>query len=248
MNAFRRLIPTSTVGLALLILAGCANFDYSKLLRPYRNPNKTVNTLIVIGNRRKPRLLADIIQVETRQPILAIPSDSDGKIFFMPVKDTTMEVEFDNLRDFIKYLQPEKILVLGDERYVPNKYLEQIDPSQTVIRITNKKWSDIAAAVDRLLNLTYTEREYKKAEAELESGKLYRPSGPPAGGDLANTAVSATPAPSDDTITVETETTDVVVEGNDVVDAPPAEASANDSTADKLPEPELIDESKVVPK
>ena len=245
MNASRRLIPTLTVGLALLSLVGCANFDYEKLLRPYRNPNKTVNTLIVIGNRRKPRLLADLIQAETRQPILSIPADSDGKIFFIPVKDTTVEVEFDNLRDFIKYLHPRKILVLGDERYVSNKYLEKIDPSQTVIRVTNRKWSDIAAAVDRILNLTYIEREYKRAEEELESGKLYRPSGPPAENDLIETATDTTP---DETVTVETDVSEVVVGENDVVEPPAANKSAADSTADNLPEPELIDESKVVPK
>ena len=45
--------------------------------RPYKMPEKNVNTLIVIGNYRIPRLLADLIQSETKHPILLLPADTD---------------------------------------------------------------------------------------------------------------------------------------------------------------------------
>ena len=115
--------------------------------RPYKMPEKNVNTLIVVGNYRKPRMLAELVQVETKQPILLVPSNSDGKIFFMPAKDQTMPIELEDLKDFIKYLKPGKLIVLGDKRYVPEKYLKTIDPSQTVISVTNKDWYKVSKTV-----------------------------------------------------------------------------------------------------
>jgi len=245
MKAFRRAFLTVAAAcFAVTSFAGSWNWT-----RPYKDPSMTVNTLIVIGNYRKPRLMADIIQQETNQPILLVPADSDGKIFFMPAKDTTMAIEFDDLRDFIKYLKPEQIVVLGDERYVPKKYLQQIDPKQTVISITNKSWRKIAAMTESVLDLTYLKRVYDKGEAKIESGELYRPSVPAPMDSLdaktsPDVVVDAPPA----TEVVETTETEVIVDEGVAKDADSAKKDeTKDSGGKTLPEPKLI-EDKVVPK
>jgi hypothetical protein len=216
--------------------------------RPYKDPSKTVNTLVIIGNYRNPRLMADIIQAETNQPILLVPAGSDGKIFFMPAKDTTMSIEFDDLRDFIKYLKPERIVVLGDERYVPKKYLKQIAPSQTVISVTNKSWKKIAAMTQEVMNLTYLKRDFAKGEDKIESGELYRPSVPAPASSFDSTPIADTPV--DTSEIVETTETEVIVDEGAQKDADSADKnkSADDSGQKTLPEPQLIDDSKVVPK
>jgi hypothetical protein len=207
--------------------------------RPYKMPEKNVNTLVVIGNYRKPRLLADLIQNETKQPILLIPSNSDGKIFFLPAKDQTMPIELGDLTDFIKYLKPGKIMVLGDKRYVPEKYLKAIDSSQTVISVSNKDWNKVAKTSSRILDLTYLERRFRKYENKIESGDLYRPDNPAMG---ENSVIK-----EDDKIVVVDETeldeTSIIIE--DKVDDPSKDGTvpAKDITA----EPKLIDEGKVIP-
>ena len=208
--------------------------------RPYKMPEKNVNTLIVIGNYRIPRLLADLIQSETRQPILLIPVNSDGKIFFMPAKEKTLAVEFDDLTDFIKYLKPEKILVLGDKRYIPKKYTEAIDPSQTVISITNKSWTKVANTTSRMLGLTYLRRRFAKYNAKIKSGDLYSPENPALSDDAyikedKRPIVIVDEAKDEDTI---------IIDDNiktDTADTPVVDPSI---TA----EPKLIDETQVVPK
>lgn len=205
--------------------------------RPYKMPEKNVNSLIVIGNYRKPRLLADLIQNETKQPILLIPSDVDGKIFFMPAKDQTMPIELENLTDFIKFLKPGKILVLGDNRYVPEKYLKAIDPGQTVISVSNKDWKKVAATTTRILDLTYLERRFKKYEEKIESGELYRPNNPS--------------IETKDIITEE-EDSIVVVDESKIEETSIIEDNAADNPEDSnvpeiniTAEPKLIDEGKV---
>ena len=206
--------------------------------RPYKMPEKNVNTLIVIGNYRIPRLMADLIQSETKQPILLIPSDTDGKIFFMPAKDQTMPVEFDDLTDFIKYLKPGKIVVLGDKRYVPERYLNAIDPSQTVISITNKSWKKISDTTSRILDLTYLKRRFADYEAKIKSGELYRPENPALGDDAFinqtdQPIVIVDESKKDDVITVDESA------GNEEIPVIDTNITA---------EPKLIDETKVVPK
>ena len=209
--------------------------------RPYKMPEKNVNTLVVIGNYRTPRIIADLIQAETKQPILLIPSDPDGKVFFLPVKDETMKIDFEDMSDFIKYLNPGKILVLGDTRYVPEKYLKAIDSEQTVISITNKSWSKVAKTTTRILNLTYLDRRFTEIEEKLKSGDLYRP-------ETALPPASVMPATqNEDKGIVLIDETEIAPEETPV--AEPIDKS-DVPKPDKMPvsEPKLIDETKVVPK
>ena len=240
----RTVLKVSILVVLVILSITTVNAGSWNWTRPYKMPEKNVNTLIVIGNYRIPRLLADLIQSETRQPILLIPVDSDGKIFFMPAKDKTLSVEFDDLTDFIKYLKPEKILVLGDERYVPKKYTDAIDPSQTVISITNKSWTKVADTTSRMLGLTYLRRRFAKYNAKIKSGDLYSPENPALSDDAY---IKQEKKQDERPIVIIDEVKDedtVIIDDNvktDTVDTPIVDPSL---TA----EPKLIDETKVVPK
>lgn len=208
--------------------------------KPYKNPAKRVNTLIVIGNYIKPRLMADLIQIETKQPILLLPASTKGKIYFIPAKDETLQVPYEDLQSFIKYLSPEKIIVLGDKRFVPGKFIKQIDPAQTVIKVENEKWEKIAAMVTNILNLTFLERRYKKYEAKIDSGELYRPDWADSLEDADKTGATGDLKPQDDLIEKDTV---IVDDANSANSKPPVENDVKTSS-----EPTLIDDTKVVPK
>lgn len=227
-NIYRVLIVSIFSTVIFQLSAGSWNWT-----RPYKMPEKNIETLIIVGNYRQPRLLAELVQNETKQPILVVPDSGEGNVFFMPAnrEDKTMEIKIGDLTDFIKFVKPNKVIVLGDKRYVPEKYLAEIDPSQTVISITNKDWGMVAKATSRILDLKYLIKDFKAQQELLKSGELYRPN---SGG-----ANQLTPAPSDDIVIEDA----VIIENlvkEDKVD--PKE------TAPKLEEPKLIDESMVVPK
>jgi hypothetical protein len=188
----------------------------------------------------KPRLMADLIQRETKQPILLLPASANGKIYFIPPKDETLQVPFEDLQSFIKYLSPGKIIVLGDKKFVLNKFIDQIDPAQTVVKIENEKWQKIAAMVSNILNLTFLEQNYKKCEAKIESGELYRSAWADSL-ENADTAPIANEAKSKD---------DLIVEETLIIND---DNSANSKTIEDgdvktSSEPKLIDDTKVVPK
>lgn len=155
-----------------------ANAGFWDWLTPYQGPDKDIITLIITGNFTKSRLLADLIQLETKQPILLLPSTPGGQIFFIPAKDEAMEVVNEDFSRFVKFINPKQILILGDTRYVPKEYIDKIDPSQTIWNISNKNWQEVAVSAGKILDITNLAGDFKKLCEDIDSGKLYR-----AGGD-----------------------------------------------------------------
>lgn len=224
------------------IFAGSWNWT-----KPYKMPEKNIENLIIIGNYRQPRLVADLIQNETKQPILVIPTSGEGDIFFMPAdrNDKTLTIKVEDINDFVKFLQPEKILVLGNKKYVPEHYLEHIDSSQTIITVTNKNWASIAKAASRILDLKYLIRDFDAQQKRLNSGKLYRP-------NSTITTPKTLPVFNNDAVIIEDDANIIIEDAktNNANDAIIIEDNMDNTIPSKniLEEPKLIDETMVVPK
>jgi len=237
------LIATLLTTLITPIFAGSWNWT-----RPYKMPEKNIENLIIIGNYRQPRLVADLIQNETKQPILVIPTSGEGDIFFMPAdrNDKTLTIKVEDINNFVKFLQPNKILVLGNKKYVPEHYLEHIDSSQTVITVTNKNWASIAKAASRILDLKYLIRDFDAQQKCLNSGKLYRP-------NSTITTPKTSPILNDDAVIIK-DNENIIIEDaktSTTDDAVILEDNIKNTTIPSeniLEEPKLIDETMVVPK
>ncbi|OGV53467.1 MAG: hypothetical protein A2X45_24340 [Lentisphaerae bacterium GWF2_50_93] len=169
-------------------------WDWSK---PYQGPSKDVSTLVITGNYTKARVLAELVQGETKQPIILLTSEN-GKIFFMPANGPCLEVQDAEFTNFIKFMHPKQIIILGDSRYVPESYTKRIDPTQTTIRVDNKDWYQVAVTVGKILDKTYLASNFKKLSDEIDSGKLYVTKKGP-----ATSSGSPLPNPLDSVVTAE---------------------------------------------
>ena len=151
---------------------------------PWRSlgPKRQVHTLIITGNYKSPRLLAEIIQDESRQPYILLPDprDENQKICFCPPKrNEAMEVQEKNFNAFIRTAGPRRIIILGDERYVPRRYEDMLDKKIPIIRVTGESWVRIAEELTFLLNLNHVERDFRRLREKLY-GDIYRPISRPA--------------------------------------------------------------------
>lgn len=190
-----------TVAMALVsasLFAGSWDGPY----RPHQGPDKEIQTLVVTGNYLKPRLLAELIQVETKQPVLLLPSQPGGMIFFLPSNETAMEVDSANFAKFLKFANPKRIIVIGDERFVPESYTRQIDPNLTVWRVKNKDWKQVAEDAEDLLRLNNLARDFKRLSDQIDSGRLYQPGATDALG-VPQAAPELPPAPPLEPIAIE---------------------------------------------
>ena len=184
---------------------------------PYKGPSKDIATLVMTGNYTKSRLLAELIQAETKQPILLVTKEG-GQLFFMPARGSCLEVQDAKFSEFVKFLNPKQIIVLGDTSYVPDSYAKRIDSKQTIIRIDNKDWNEVAVTAGKILDKTNLAYDFKRLSDEIDSGKLYR-------------SGKGTPAPG--AVTAPVSTLDPVTK--------PVEQT-------KTEEPVLIKDTEVVPK
>ncbi len=198
----------------------------------YKMPEKNVNAVLIIGNYTIPRLLAELVQQETKQPIIVVPASGEGDVTFMPADrdDQTLDISLEDFSDFMKFLNPDKIIVIGDRRYVPDSYVAKIDPRQTVVTVTNRDWSDVAKTTSRILDLKYLIRDFKAQQELIASGKLYRPSDSMARG----------PKPTQHLIPDSRPLPPPIVEKVQIITEDPIQGI--------LEEPKLIDETYVVPK
>ncbi len=146
-------------------------------------PKREVETLMITSNYKSPRLLAEIIQAKNRQPYILIPAkeSSDTRIYICTPK-RAYEVDAQKLPYFIHWLNPERIVILGNETYVPKKYETLIDGSTLpIVRITGSDWARIAKQLSFMLAVSGVDKTFLKLHRQLTApGGIYRPISKPA--------------------------------------------------------------------
>ncbi len=138
---------------------------------------KRVQTLVVTGNFIKSRILAELIQYETSQPILLLPSGNESDtMFFLASNKETFPVKEKDFARFVKYLQPKRVLFLGNETYAPERFKEELRDKIPLWSVSNDDWSQIAASVGEVLKLRHLGFDYLVLLNQLDAeGKLKPP-------------------------------------------------------------------------
>lgn len=150
--------------------------DVIDFLTPYRGPKKDITSLIITSNYVKSKMLAELIQFDTKQPYILLPAAGQDKIYFCPAHGRKpQEIKEEKLARFIKFVNPRQIIVLGDKNYVSEKYLKMIDEYQTLMVISNRNWNQTAVTVGKLLNMSNLAGDFKRTLYDWQSGQRYVP-------------------------------------------------------------------------
>lgn len=167
-----------------ILMALVVGFSTSSLFAFWASegPKRELETLVITANYKSPRLLADLIQERTRQPYILLPAgDTDTKIYFCTPSRVNQEISAEKLSHFVKLANPERILILGDEVYVPKKYEALLDENIPVIRVTGSDWGRISGQLGFMLAVSGLEKNFSRLQKEmLTPGRTYRPFSAPA--------------------------------------------------------------------
>lgn len=157
--------------LALSSAIACAN-PWS-----YHGPKRDIVTLVVTANYEKPRLIAELIQIESLQPFLLLPVNGDGNIYFCPPTHlgAAKKIEKNKLGNIVAFIAPKQIIVLGNEKYVPASFVAELRKIAPVVVVNADTWQQAADTIAPMLNLSRLPRSFRKLSAKLESGRLYIP-------------------------------------------------------------------------
>ncbi|MCI5779396.1 MAG: hypothetical protein MR051_06245 [Lentisphaeria bacterium] len=161
------------------------------------NSRRTPKTLSVVGNYKTPRLMAETILSLTRQPYLLIASD--GRYFIVMSKDV-QEVPKSKLDVYINNLNPQRLVILGDERYVSRAEemnLRRINLRRIpIVRIYGNNWTRIAEELDDMLNIGNLARNFNRNyyDMQLSDPRLREAPAPSAAAAPAEPMAAAEPA------------------------------------------------------
>lgn len=166
--------------LIVLFASNFANASFMKSwMKPFSGPGQSINLLIVTGNYSKSRMLAELIQSYNSQPILLIPAagtNTPNDIFFIPPKKDgkALKITVPEMTNFINFVNPKMVLILGGQDYVPDSYYDMIQDNRTIIRLKGKDWDKTADSAGKLLNLTNLARDYRRLLNDLQSDTVYQ--------------------------------------------------------------------------
>lgn len=207
-------------GLVLLALVAASGVFAASWFA--NGPKRDVVTLVVTGNYKSPRLMAELILYESRQPYLLLPTPEslDQRIIYVQAKGNAHEIPEKSLPQFVQFLNPSRIVVLGDERYVPAKYLNLLDRAIPIVRIEGEDWNRVADQATLLLGLSNLGVDYKGLREKMTNkGQLLRPT--PRTHQEIKPADKA-PAAAEDIVTENVEITDSVTVAPEADAAKPA--------------------------
>ncbi len=201
---------------------------------PSSGPARKVVTLVVCSNNKSPRLLAEVIQVESKQPYLLLPApqSNDDRIFFIRSKGAALQIRESRLDSFILFLNPSRIVVLGDETYVSDRYLKKIGKNIPVFIVKGNDWGRIADELTYMLNISGLGKDFRRLHHQMltDSAGIYKPVSKPAKPTpVQETAPAAEAAPAVEEAPAINEAPAAVAP---VTDAPATDAAAAAPSAD----------------
>lgn len=167
-----------------LTLAVCLGADAAGLLgkvpflRRFSSKNR-VDVLIVVGNYLEPRLLAELVQDKTKQPLLVVSPEADGstKLFFMPWDPPAHELPGSKYVEFVTVLNPKQVVFVGDEAYMPSEYVEQLRGRFPIVTVASGDWHKDAKAMAEMFDCKKVPQVYAESLLKIMEATANRPSG-----------------------------------------------------------------------
>lgn len=169
MNGWRNLVLVAVAGACVTAQAGWFNWF----------GGRRIETLLVTGNFAKSRLLAELFQRQTKQPILLISPEGSGKdqLYFLPSVPEAMALEPEKYAEWVDYLHPARIVILGDTAFVPQPYIDQIRGRFPTVVLNSRDWLDNAKALGSLIKDKGLARRYGTYFDKIDAAAGSIPSG-----------------------------------------------------------------------
>lgn len=158
---FSKLVLVFVAALVIAAATGCSLFK--------RDGRVRADLLMVTSNTFESRLICDLAQYKSKQPIFLVSNTEDGNVefFYVPEKDKgIIPVAYDSLGEFLEHVNARNIVIMGGARYIPQDVIDIINAQHNdVIQLTNADWEKNALTLGRMLrqnDLVRLFREYRE--------------------------------------------------------------------------------------
>ncbi|NMA48063.1 MAG: hypothetical protein GX945_16025 [Lentisphaerae bacterium] len=163
--------------IVLFVLFAVTASTYAVSLNPFRrNARARAETLMITANVLDSRLLAELAQVRTKQPIILLSPDVDGtqRVFYMIDGGKAVDIGEANFLETVGFINPKRVVVLGGADYVPRQFVEPLRDNYSVITLDSADWNKNAQVLGEWLDhrsLAKQYREYSEKISQADAGK-----------------------------------------------------------------------------
>jgi len=163
--------------IVLFVLIAVTASSYAVSLNPFRrNSRARAETLMITANVLNSRLLAELAQVRTKQPIVLFSPDVDGtqRVFYMIDGNKAVDIGEGNFLETVAFINPKRIVVLGGTDYVPKQFVDLLRADYSVIILDSTDWEKNAQVLGEWLDhrsLVKQYREYSDKISQAGAGK-----------------------------------------------------------------------------
>jgi hypothetical protein len=144
--------------------------DRVNVVKKWQSRNR-VETLLITGNFGRSRVLAALVQNKRKHPMILVSPESNGqdRLYFMPTRPEAREIPQSEFLSFIEFLHPKRVIVIGDDSYVPRRYLDMLRTNQiATIVVSNEDWNKNAEALAHIVDYKNLPKDYITYIAKLE--------------------------------------------------------------------------------
>ncbi len=163
--------------IVLFVLIAVTASSYAASLNPFRrNSRARAETLMITANVLNSRLLAELAQARTKQPIILFSPDVDGtqRVFYMIDGNKAVDVGEGNFLETVGFINPKRIIILGGSEFVPKQFVDMLRGNYSVIILDSADWDKNAQILGEWLDhrgLLKQYREYSDKIAQAGASK-----------------------------------------------------------------------------
>lgn len=171
-------LTKALVLVAVLVLPSVGHAGFLSKLNVFRyfSSKNRVHTLIITGNYGKSRLLAELVQYKTGQPILLVSRDATGEdaLYFLPKGEDAMALGKDRFVEFVDFVQPKRVLFVGDNSYISTSYVDALRDRFAVLVVNSEDWVQNANALAEIMKYKKLPKQYSDYLIQLEASSSGR--------------------------------------------------------------------------
>ncbi len=166
------------LGATLLVLCVMA-FSLTSCALFNKGSRARVNYLIISANQLEPRVLSELAQFYSKQPVLLVHRGADANelhLFYLANNKKAEEIAVANFLDFIDFQNPKVVLFVGDDNCCPKTLVDQASSKYRVMNINCADWEQNAQMLGAILDQPRLARIYKEHIDKINEAGNFKPS------------------------------------------------------------------------
>ena len=154
--------------ISVVLFATCFTAQASDFWDKLSGKEIRPHTIIVTSNYVKSRMLAELIQFKTGQPVLLLPTGEEKNLFALGAKGESRTLTKAQYLDWIDLVHPSAIVFIGGNSKVEADYYDALKKRYSCAKFEHEDMSKVAQSVESVMRLGGLAENYEKLLKKID--------------------------------------------------------------------------------